>query len=84
VGCLLFDLHIGENSLPLPPWISKAKNCCASLSISKLLKLARIATMRGSTADRVERLIADHKVDVCTIGPDCLASLLSVPASKAC
>jgi len=26
--------------------------------------------MRGSTADRIENLIADHKVDVCTIGPE--------------
>ena len=64
---LSFDLHIGGKFAPLPPWISKTENCCASLSSSKLLKLARIATMRGSTADRVENLIADHKVDVCTI-----------------
>jgi hypothetical protein len=34
------------------------------------LKPRRVAAMRGSTADRIEDLIANHKVDVCTIGPE--------------
>ena len=47
-----------------------AENGCASLSISKLLKLARIATMWGRSADWIEHLIANHEVDVCTIRTD--------------
>jgi hypothetical protein len=69
-GPLSFDLFTSAKIRAIASLDQQGGNCCASLSISKLLKLARIATMRGSTADRVERLIADHKVDVCTIGPE--------------
>ena len=44
-----------------------AENCCASLSISKLLKLARIGTMWSRSADWIEHLVANYKVYVCTI-----------------
>ena len=33
-------------------------------------KLRRVATMWGRSADRVEKLIANHEINVCTIGTE--------------
>jgi len=37
--------------------------------LANLLKPCRVAAMRGSAADRIDDLIANHKIDVRTIGP---------------
>ena len=38
--------------------------------VSQPFKPCRVATMWGSTADRVENLVANHKIDVRPIGPE--------------
>jgi hypothetical protein len=57
VGCFR-SISTSGKFAPLLRWISKAENCCASISISKLLKLAWIATMRGSTFEVGSRKFA--------------------------
>ena len=46
------------------------RNCSALRCVSKPLEPCRVAAMRSRAADRIDDFIANHKIDVCTIGPE--------------